>query len=319
MSRLKHSSLLTGVAVLVLAGPAFATLYFDPTESSGVTYTHDPNLNVAGIALPTGTLVGTGALGTSDPLSIGGVPTAFGPNYQFRSTDTRPSGGGSSIGVISISRVSNASTLGVKVAAGTGVTQANPTGAYTGSSSLRADIDATWYTDSNFGPVNGSAAFTVGGTLGSGAGATASFLTTLHFYKVEELEITEAGTAELGVADVALRSPIVFNHTWVRGTGTNNATTTYIALGASGLFSKSFSSSARLSSQTGGIIAAESTIELLGSIEFQAKNDGSPTEIGLSSVGGTFVGPVPEPVTASLGALALLGLGASATRRRARA
>src|SRR5262245_34734641 len=132
MNWLSRVSLLACAGVLGLVGHASAVLYFNPTENSYITFTHDPS-DTSGtpyaddgqLAQPTGTLVGTGKLGTTDPLTVIPPPAAFGTNYQFKSTDTRPSSGGSSLATISASRVNNSTTLGIQVTAGTGVSQSN--------------------------------------------------------------------------------------------------------------------------------------------------------------------------------------------------
>src|SRR5262245_41885976 len=92
---------------------------------STATFTHDPDLGIAGVPALSATLVGTGTLTPrTNPKSFSPTSTMPTPSsYQFATTDTRPSNAGNSVAKASVAHVTNATTAAVKIASGTGITQ----------------------------------------------------------------------------------------------------------------------------------------------------------------------------------------------------
>ena len=231
------------VQAAALAGAAnlWAGIAFDPTTSS-FKITHDANINDPN-DIPF----------VKSPSSIQNSNQIFPTNnYQMNHTFTFVSSGdfpvtSTTIAAGSLGQVTNATTASFILATGTGITQDDPNDTnIKGPSSLKFSFDLRWdVTAGGFGPLaNGYASLAVGGNVGVGGSAT-----------------------------------VITHLVWRNQSGDQlrtafDSTTNY----APGTFTDVITTARALNSPLASLPAG-SKLRLTGSVEFQASNEGGPTNI----------------------------------------
>lgn len=177
------------------------------------------------------------------PSTSAGMPAPSA--YQLSQTFTN--GSASSVAKGSVGYVLNSTTATWTLAAGSGVTQSDPSNLYPGASQLRIDFDGRFHpTSPSFGPFAlGYVSIAVGGVVGTGG----------YAYFAGQVDFLNAST------NAPLRSQVNFGATTFSTVGT---------------FAKTYTSSAVLGS---GSVAVGTPIRVKGFFEFRASNADEPSEI----------------------------------------
>ncbi|CAN5642211.1 hypothetical protein BH09PLA1_BH09PLA1_27620 [soil metagenome] len=226
MSSARATQLLAACAAMAIPCLASAAITYSQSSSS-VTLTHDAN---------------TSSGGADKTVNLAPPSSSSMTSFQINNTI---SGSTNSVGKGSIGSVTNPTTATFTLAAGTGVTQVDPTHVW-GPSSVKFNLNGVWNTGTTaFGPT-ATGYFSMGyaGSVG-GAGSMAQVKINLTFKD------------DLGNT---LRSAISFIDT----------------ITASGSFAKTYTSSVPM---TGGTVAANRQIRVNGTVEFLADNGGGPVDL----------------------------------------
>jgi hypothetical protein len=185
------------------------------------------------------------------------VPT---PPFQMNHTFTAGSGDdtSSTLGVAGVDELTSAIEMGIGLTSGTGVTQTNVPGHfYIGASEVDIAATYTWTLGSSGFPLPGhfpgiTYAFALGGTVGTGG--YAEFEINMKFFDT-------AGAAPVQVGSLGLNA--LFN--------------------TPGPFTQLESGAVLLNG--GNPLPKNSTFQMVGTIDFLAKNDESPSNINITSDG----------------------------------
>jgi hypothetical protein len=267
MGIISKSAIFAGLCIIAICGRAASgqTPYplqhsagFDPTSA---TLTQIATLNSSGSDVESYPVTAPGTSITQSASTTGATISHTFTNSEFGYN-------GSTTATGSVYQVTNASTMSMALGAGTGISQSNPSDeVYSGPSELDIHVDAVWQLTAGFPdgeeiPGIGYQ-YPIAGIVG--LGGTDHFILNLNFYYYSNPDTPANKFAGTGTNV----GSITVDHTYTNGTASSVS------------FSDLISGTALIND--GGSLAAGGYFEMVGDIEFKAKDPDSPSSFGLTA------------------------------------